>query len=291
MTSISVVIPTRDRPEQLAACLDALAVSFPHAAETIVVSDGGRVSPDLSRWVDPLRLRLIEIPNHGPAAARNRGLAAASGDVVAFTDDDCRPRPGWLAALAAAVSPTVAAAGRTVNGTPNAYADAAQVILQLVGRSGREPFLSTTNIAFPTAALRELGGFDESFRTAEDRELCRRWRAAGLTLQQIPDAVVEHRPQLGLGSFVRKFYAYGGGARQFHTSRDATWGDRGAALRFHLGLPVAVARAARARGPVGGARLLGLVALWELANVAGFATGLRRNSPPVGEALEAAEQA
>jgi GT2 family glycosyltransferase len=289
VTRISLVIPTRDRPGPLAACLEALAGSFPDDAETIVVSDGGR-RPDVERWAEPLRLRLIEGPHGGPAAARNRGLAAAAGEIVAFTDDDCVPRLGWLAELTAHVSPAAAVAGTTVNGAAGAYADASQTILELVGRHADEAFFSGANVAFPAAALRELGGFDEAFRTAEDRELCRRWRAAGLELRRAAGAVVEHRPEIDLAGFLRRFYTYGRGARRFHTAPEASWRERTATLRFHAGLPVALAPYVRERGVGGGTRLLGLVGLWELANVAGFVAASGRRPRRPAPAVEAVEQ-
>lgn len=202
MVRISVIIPTFDRPDSLTTCLQALAQSFPVDAETIVVSDGGSLDlePRLAPFVKPLRLRYSLVPHGGPASARNHGLAAALGEVVAFIDDDCRPRPGWLQALTTGVSlsPPCATGGRTLNGLlANPYAEVSQLVLDLVARyeretHGHESFFPSNNFAFPTVALRRIGGFDESYRTAEDRELCRRWRKAGFALAQVPEAVVDH---------------------------------------------------------------------------------------------------
>jgi GT2 family glycosyltransferase len=278
---ISVVIPTRDRPGPLTDCLRALAASFPADAETVVVSDKGAVElgPCLTPFVEPLRLRYVVGPPAGPAAARNRGLAAARGSIVAFTDDDCRPRPGWVAALAAGVSssPPRATGGTTLNAiVENPYADAAQVILDMVARHertvhGGERFFPSNNLAFPVDALRGLGGFDESFRTAEDRDLCRRWRQAGFALQRIPGAVVEHAPSLDLSSFVRKFFAYGQGAARFHSSRAGR--SLRDAVAFHLRLPALARLAVRGRGWRRGTELAGLLVLWEVANLGGFLAG------------------
>jgi GT2 family glycosyltransferase len=278
MVRLSVVIPTLDRPVRLTDCLRALAASFPADAETVVVSDEGAVGlgPYLAPFIEPLRLRYIVGPQAGPAAARNRGLATARGTIVAFTDDDCRPRPGWLTALASGVSssPPRATGGTTLNaiqGDP--YADAAQVILDLVADHdrrvyGSEQFFPSNNLAFPTDVLRELGGFDESFRTAEDRDLCRRWRQAGFALHRVPEAVVEHAPSLDLATFVRKFFAYGQGAARFHRGRRGR-GFRDA-VAFHLRLPILAGPAMRGRGFKRGAELAGLLALWEVANLGGF---------------------
>ena len=279
MVRISVVIPTLDRPGPLTACLAALEPGFPPDAETIVVADGGshELDPVVAPFVAPLRLRLLQTANGGPAAARNRGLAVARGEIVAFTDDDCRPQPGWLAALASGVatSPPRAVGGTTHNGLPaNACADAAQLVLNLLSRHDRElvrreRFLPSNNFAFPTEALRRIGGFDERFRTAEDRELCRRWAAAGYELGRVPSAVVEHDSRLNLARFAGKFFAYGRGAARFHGSG----GNAGLiqSAGFHLRLPALLMPELRRRGPVRGAAVVALLVLWEAANLVGYA--------------------
>lgn len=275
MPRVSLVISTRDRPGQLAACLEALEPRFPADAETIVVSDGGSADPPPGSLIEPLRLRHIVVPHGGPAAARNRGLAAARGEIVAFTDDDCRPRAGWLTALSAGVghSPPSAAGGTTVNGIPsNGYADAAQAVIDLVGRYERsrygvERFFPANNLAFPATALRALGGFDQSFRTAEDRDLCRRWCEAGFTLRRVPEAVVEHHSALDLRRYLRQFFAYGRGAARFHSSRKGSMRE---SMAFHLHIPRSLPSTMSGRGLVRSAHLAGLLGLWEIANLAGF---------------------
>jgi len=274
----SVIIPTRDGAGPLGTCLGALVPAFPTDAETIIVSDGDAtdLEPLLRDFVEPLRLRSIRVPHGGPAWARNRGLEVARGEIAVFTDDDCRPRPGWLEALLAraSLSPPCAAGGITFNGiASNPYADAAQVVLDLVARHeraccGEVRFFPANNCAFPVDVLRQLGGFDESFRTAEDRDLLRRWRQAGHATAIATDAVVDHEADPDLIGFVRKFYMYGRGAARFHaTSRGGSYGD---SVSFHLRVPALVAPEVRQRGPRRGASLVGLLALWEVANLAGF---------------------
>jgi GT2 family glycosyltransferase len=278
MPVVSVIIPTRDGAGPLRTCLGALARAFPEDAETIVVSDGdgADLKPLLGELVEPLRLRCIQVPHGGPAYARNRGLEVARGQIVAFTDDDCRTRPGWLEALSARVStsPPCAAGGITHNGiASNPYADAAQVVLDLLARHeldsyGEVRFFPANNCAFPADALRRMGGFDESFRTAEDRELLRRWRAAGHGIGLAVDAHVDHDADPDLVGFVRKFYHYGRGAARFHaTAHGESYGD---SVRFHLRVPALVAPEVRQRGLRRGTSLAGLLALWGAANLAGF---------------------
>jgi glycosyltransferase involved in cell wall biosynthesis len=284
MIRVSVIIPTFDRPGLLAACLGALSESFPPDAEAIVVSDGGvqDLAAVVAPFTDSLRLRLLHVEHRGPAAARNRGLEAARGEVIAFTDDDCRPQAGWLSALTAGVvlSPPFAVGG-TVRCGPRAdvYADAAHLVLLLLSRhdralSGRERFLPSNNFAFPADALIKLGGFDERFRTAEDRELCRRWTEAGFGLGRVPGAVVEHDQRLGLKSFAAKFFSYGRGAAKFHGSgADPSLRE---SIPFHLRLPALVLPELRQRGLARGAGIVALLILWEFANVAGYVAELVR---------------
>ncbi len=293
MTRVSVIIPTFNRPGPLSECLRSLANSFPRDAETIVVSDGSTVA--LEDTVEPfrekLRLKFVPVPHGGPAAARNRGLSRARGDIVAFIDDDCRPAPGWIEALASGVSisPPIAAGGTTRNGlADNCYAEASQLILKLVGRydcvtRGQIQFFPSNNMAFPADALSAMGGFDESFRSAEDRELCRRWQQNGHEMRAVAKAIVDHDSRLDLLGFVRQFFLYGRGAAQFHTS-----GGRWSLLDsigFHLRLPLLVPGELPRRGT---AKLIGLLFLWEVVNLCGFTFDLcSRRSPGAsfGDAL------
>lgn len=277
MIRISVIIPTHNRPAALSACLGALNVSFPADAETIVVSDG--FTPDLTPVVAPfvqsLRLRLLQVPHGGPAAARNHGLKVAQGDIAVFTDDDCRPRPGWLSALAGGVSlaPPRAVGGATFNGLPsNIYAETAHLILLLLSLhdrkiAGRERLLPSNNFAFPKLLLEQIGGFNERFRTAEDRELCRRWSAAGYELGRVP-AELDHDEQMDAAGFVRKFLSYGRGAASFHESGGPASLRESAA--FHLRLPGLALPELRRRGLARGLGIAGLLIVWEIANVAGY---------------------
>lgn len=104
MLKFSVIIPTRDRPSELAMCLKSFtALNYPAGAwELIVVNDGGArsfaaMTRDLKQ---ALPLRLVNTDYAGPAAARNIGTNLARGDYLAFTDDDCYVAPDWLISFA-----------------------------------------------------------------------------------------------------------------------------------------------------------------------------------------------
>ena len=84
--------------------------------------------------------RLVRGGGRGPAAARNLGAAAARGPVLCFTDDDCRPEPGWIEALVASVDDGTAVAGPTQNGRPgDPFAAASQAITNHLAGASLDP--------------------------------------------------------------------------------------------------------------------------------------------------------
>jgi GT2 family glycosyltransferase len=125
-------------------------------------------------------------------------------------------------------------------------------------------FLTTNNLAVPTEAFREVGGFDESFRTAEDRDFCRRWLARGLEITYAREALVQHTHPLTLAAFLRQHFDYGRGAFRFHRRAERA---RDGQVRTVLGFYGSMPRLLRENGRGG----LGDVALWQAANAAGFA--------------------
>jgi len=283
--SVSVVVPTRDRPAQLAACLRALGrLDHPRERlELIVVDDGGSADLGPVRAAAPpeLPVELIRREPGGPAAARNTGAAAASGELLAFTDDDCLPEPAWLAALTAAVAaaPGAGCGGRTVNALPsNPFAEASQHIQELVyshynADPGRARFFASNNLAVPRGGFEEVGGFDaQRFPAAsEDRDFCDRWLASGRTLRYEPGAVVHHAHELDLRAFVRQHVGYGRGAARYQRARAARGtGRMRDDMSFHLdrSLWASTLGLRPARRAASMAALLGI---WQLANAAGYA--------------------
>jgi len=277
---ISIVITTLNRAAPLQACLEALSVDFPTDAQVIVVSDGGdpQLFPDLSRYEDRLNLKIIHAAHGGPASARNHGLEQTTGPVVLFLDDDCLPAAGWVEIMAAAVTqdPPRAVGGKTINGLPgNPYATTAQLILDLVERDRRnrqypEFFFPSNNIAFPALALKRLGGFDTSFRTCEDRELCRRWRQAGYDLIKAPEALLKHAPDLNFSRFWSKCSSYGEGAAKFRQDPREDWA---LTIAYHFRIPSLLRQEFRDKPIPGRLGIMLLIMVWELANLVGYCKG------------------
>ncbi len=192
---IAVVIPTRDRESRLAFALEALAAQTldPDRFEVVVVrrEEDGPLAP-----APPgLRVRFLSHPGStGAAEQRNVGWKAADAPLVAFTDDDCRPRRDWLERLVA-----TAGAGdgeAVIQGRTEPDPDELHLLYGLA-RSlevTRPGWFETCNIAYPRPLLDRLGGFDERFPGVwgEDTDLGLRALAAGARLEFAEDAVVLH---------------------------------------------------------------------------------------------------
>lgn len=228
----SIIIPTRDRWEHLAACLRAVSrQEFPRSEfEVIVVDDASRLQADgaaLARSAGiPFEMLRMD-SNGGPAAARNHGAARGRGEYLVFLDDDCAPEPEWLARIAecARGNPACAIGGAIRNGRrKNLCAEAGLAILDAVYRHynpdpANAGFLVTANLAVPAADFRELGGFNPAYRTSEDRDFCARWRASGRRLVYASGALVLHYAADSLAAFWRRHYHYGRGAYRFRRER------------------------------------------------------------------------
>jgi len=218
---ISVVVPTRDRPEALRRCLAALQ-SQTVPVEIVVVEDSD---------------------GRGPAWARNEGVRRARGEVVCFTDDDCEPSLGWAEALTAPISGGVGTVttGRVLMGEGATAADKAweAIVIYLqrqAAASGTASpgFAVTANLAARRELLERLS-FDESFPAAagEDRDWAERAARQGAAPRFVPEAVVVHRAGMSVRDFLRQQYRYGRGAAQYRRAR------RGRGLgspSFYLGL-------------------------------------------------------
>jgi GT2 family glycosyltransferase len=216
----SVVVPTRDRPHQLRACLDALAAQdAPFEYEVVVADD----SPQPLEAADGAA-RIVPTRGAGPAAARNAGVDAAAGTFVCLIDDDCIASPSWLRLLVARAEADEGAvvAGPTVNGeTGSALAEASQQIVTWLSEAtrsgeGEPPFAPTSNICCRREILQAVR-FDPAFprAAAEDRDWCARLAEAGHPLVFEDAAPVYHHAPLGLGEYLRRHFRYGAGARSY----------------------------------------------------------------------------
>ena len=182
----SVVVPTRDRPDAAPrrASTGIAALDYPRERLQVIVVDDGGTSPTRRRRRLRRRVRRPRIASALPAR-RNAGVERAEGELLAFIDDDCRPRPDWLARLVARwqEAPTRPwAATRSTRSRTSLYAEAAQLVIDVGYAQNSAPerrWFTTNNLLVPADGFRALGGFDASYRTAEDRDFCARWLESG----------------------------------------------------------------------------------------------------------------
>jgi O-antigen biosynthesis protein len=212
---VSVVVCTRNGAATLADCLTGVAALRYPAFETIVVDDG---STDTSAAISRAHgARVISTPNRGLSAARNTGLHAACGDIVAYLDDDARPDPDWLTYIAAAFARARHAAVGGPNLAPPRDGDTAACVANAPGgpvhvllSDTHAEHLPGCNLAVRRDALLSIGGFDPRFRTAgDDVDVCWRLTEAGHTLGFHPAAVVWHHRRASVRGYWRQQRGYG----------------------------------------------------------------------------------
>ncbi len=190
----SVVIPVRGRGADLRRCLEKLAAqTLPSGRFEILVCDDGSAPAD----AELLRAAVAALPNarylrqppRGPAAARNTGIAAARAALVAFTDSDTLPEPGWLAAVIAPFADEGIVGVEGAVRTPRPRSSP----LEEAPRNEAGGVYLTANMAYRRSALLAVGGLDESFPIPafEDTDLALCVRRLG-KLAFAADAVVIH---------------------------------------------------------------------------------------------------
>ena len=213
---VSVVVCAYNAAATLEQCLDSLrALRYPDY-EMILVDDGSTDdTPALAaRFPD---VRTIRQRNQGLSAARNAGLQAATGTIVAYTDADCFADPDWLALLVARFEQTGAEAVGGPNLSPTGDGPLAACVAASPGQpthvlldDERAEHLPGCNLAVRRDALLALGGFDPRYRTAgDDVDVCWRLEDAGKTLAFAPGAFVWHHRRQTPRAFLRQQAGYG----------------------------------------------------------------------------------
>jgi GT2 family glycosyltransferase len=211
----SVVVCTYNNESTLCDCFDGLlALEYPDY-EVIVVNDGSTDRTD--EITREYGFRLISTENRGLANARNAGLWAATGQIVAYIDADARPDPHWLSHLATAFDK----GGHVGIGGPNIPPPRASETAECVASAPGGPIhvllsdevaehIPGCNMAFRKSALEAIGGFDPRFRVAgDDVDICWRLQDRGWTVGFSPGAVVWHHRRERLRGYLRQQFEYG----------------------------------------------------------------------------------
>jgi len=209
---VSVIVPTRNRRRLLRELLDALASQTFTNYEVVVIDDGstdGSVEEIRSDVAAGRPVRLVEGKGQGAVRARLLGVEHARGNILAFTDDDCVPSPGWLAAGVRALE----AGADVVQGVTRAHGPV-RPLDRTIMVDRHDGLYNTCNVFYRRQAYDRAGGFDVeagarlNFRPGsaarglgfgEDALLGWRVRRSG-PAAFAPDAIVEHHvfpPDIG----------------------------------------------------------------------------------------------
>jgi glycosyltransferase involved in cell wall biosynthesis len=278
---VSAIVPVRDGERQVGRCLAALlAQTWPaESLEILVVDDA---SGDATReLVRELPVLLVEQPEpRGPYAARNAGVRAATGEVLAFTDSDCAPAKDWIERGVAALAREGAdlAAGR-VRFTLSPRAGAFELLDAISNldqeRSVTERGVAKTGNLFATRrALDAIGPFAER-RSGCDVEWTARASGGGFALAYAPEAVVE-KPARGALALARKQWRVGRGQVALWRAAGEPWrAVLPRVARSFRPVRAAVLRERLRRRAPEGARA-GLASLWLAAFAISCAQGLGR---------------
>jgi GT2 family glycosyltransferase len=261
--SVSVVVCTRDRPTDLARCLEALAASRRTPDETIVVDNSP--STPAARDVVSLRpgVRYVLAPEPGLSRARNAGVSNSTGELIVFTDDDAIVTPTWLERL---VGPFTDDGVEVVTGLvlPAELETPAQVVFERLGGFGRGfhrrdygydwyashrrhgvpvwTLGAGASMALRRSALDRVGGFDERLGpgaagVSDDSEMWYRILASGGRCVYEPSAVVWHRHRRELAELQSQLYAYMRGHVTGLLVQHEVTGDKGNLWRLMVDLP------------------------------------------------------
>jgi O-antigen biosynthesis protein len=212
---ISVAVCSYDGEKTLGECLSKIEqLDYPDY-EVIVVNDG---SNDATATVaSRYQVRLVNTKNGGLSAARNVAMDAATGEIIAYIDDDAYPDRDWLKYLAFAFRNGDCAAV----GGPNLLPPHSSLLARCVAHSPGGPshvlisdrvaeHLPGCNMAVRLDRLTEIGGFDARFRVAgDDVDACWRLQEKGGTLGFAPSAVVWHHRRGSLASYWKQQFHYG----------------------------------------------------------------------------------
>jgi glycosyltransferase involved in cell wall biosynthesis len=217
LSSVTVIIPVYNAQDTIKEALEALSCqTYSGRIEIVVVDDGSSDgTADVIRKFP--NVRYVHQDNAGPASARNRGAQEASGEILLFTDADCRPEAAWIEKMVAGFSQTdigvVAGSYDIVNSaSPLARFIHGEILFRHRKHMPEFPrAFGSYNVACRRVVFESAGGFDATYRQAsgEDNDLSYKVLKLGYRIRFLKDALVAHFHQEDLIHYLKEQYRHG----------------------------------------------------------------------------------
>lgn len=238
---VSVIIPTRERPEMLYDAVISILEGNEVPDEIIVVDQSINAHPTLATFKSErnCKLRYLHSKSRGLSHGKNTGIAAAQNEILLFTEDDVFVEKTWLATLVRAL--TDAGSRNVITGQvlPVTTSSSDGFVLSIkedptpATYAGRltEDVLFAGNMAIHRSAFTEVGNFDirlgagSNFPAAEDSDLAIRLLERGYQIHYVPDAIIYHRAWRSAQDYVSLRWAYGKGQGGYY-AKYFNWNDR-----------------------------------------------------------------
>lgn len=227
---VSVIVPVRNGADSIRKTIEALMTQgYPRDRYEIIVVDNA--SADNTREIArAYPVILLEEKELGSYAARNAGVAKASGDILAFTDSDCMPKPEWIQnGVAFLEKHSAHVAGGHVEFTFSDKPTPAEYLDSLIGINNQDSIAkhgmaATANLFVRKITFRKVGNFNAKMQSGGDSEWSARAKISGEKMLFIDDAVVLH-PARPFGELIKKHVRIGSGSI-------AVWKARGKGIAW-----------------------------------------------------------
>ena len=213
--SVTVIVCTYNGSATIKECIEGILKLDYLNFDVVVVNDGS--TDNIAEIINAYPVKLISTPNRGLSSARNTGMYHATGEIIAYIDDDAYPDPQWLSYLAYAYThsdhgciggPNIAPYDEGFISTCVANAPGGPVHVLLSDEIAEH--VPGCNMSFRKDALMAIGGFDPTYRTAgDDVDTCWRIQASGRTIGFHPSALVWHRRRNSFKAYWKQQKGYG----------------------------------------------------------------------------------
>jgi glycosyltransferase involved in cell wall biosynthesis len=216
LPKVSVIVPVYNAEETIAECVNSL-LGLNYSKENLELICINNASTDRTQDIldrHKKEIKTFHERKRGPAAARNRGLLNARGDVVAFVDADCVVDKNWLKNIVLPLQDVGVGivGGKILSKRPcNNIEEFGEKIHDhdKAINEFKPPYVITMNWSSRLSVLKEVGLFDESFRRCEDVDMSRKIFQAGYRLVYEPEAIVYHRNEKTFSGLFREGYLHG----------------------------------------------------------------------------------